>query len=115
MIEFVRLDDVKRMLENNGNILDLKIYEAGYEHYFPIQIRDYSSGNPIIRSAGADSKDLLKIDSYGHLVFMNEERYIASYNEQVAKTWGECCVVPTLEKGGAKYITPIVNLVIKGE
>lgn len=118
-MEFVKLDDVKKMLQNGKMIDDLKVYKAKQKGYIPLMIKDYGAGEEI-REVGADiNHDWLEITDEGSLKYYNMQGGFGSHNEEIAKLYKAVCFVPTYENdkeygGGVKqWITPRTMLILE--
>ncbi len=126
-MEFLKRADVLNMLMKAKSQNDLirefeklTIYKAEYKPYMPIKLRDYGwEGEPVEFDCGHDqSHDWLEITDSGELCYRNMQNGAGSMSESAAKSFGECCFVPTYEhedEFGEKkgFITPETVLVIE--
>lgn len=129
-MQFVKLSDVKEMVDSSYGILDLmdrleqlKVYNAEYKAHMPIRLRDYGyrGGDPHEYDCGADQNHhWLQIGEDGKVQFVNMQCGAVTVSEESAKVDGECCFIPTFEHedefgSPVRYITPERLLVIKEE
>ncbi len=115
--KFVKLSDVKEMLESGGDISGLKVYQSRYKAYMPIEITDYGyADKPVKFECGSDKHHFLEVTPYGSLRFVNMQNGIQSYPDYLAKEIRSCSFNSTFdvsEEGeDVHYITPQKILVI---